>query len=218
VKASPAALAAFRRHTGLTEHRVLYVTPNTTVNIGYTFNGAAAKDRIHPEGVSARQLQRPHVQTAFAYERVYTGRGLFFLAIKQQPGPIHYRWINPEGEERHVLVCAAEPTPDLVGAISETARYLSRRESVWKVAFRGKLKEEVADQVLKSVDKFSHALTACDVIKYFVHGIGAEAGREKITLLLEGDPSGIKSFLNDQRISVGNAAPKVLAAALIALG
>lgn len=217
MRVSSAALAAFRRNTGLTEHRVLYVTPNTPVNIGYTFNPAAIKDRIHPEGVSARQLERPHVEANFAYERVYTGRSLFFLAVKQTPGPIHYRWIDPEGEERHVLVCATESTPDLVGAISETASHLRRRESVWKVAFRGKIKEEVADQVLRAVDKFAHALAACDVIKYFVYGVGREAGREQIALLLN-DPRAMKSFLSEHRINAGNAGPKVLTAALIALG
>lgn len=223
MRATNAALAAYRAETGDPEPIVRYILPHKPVVIGYAIREGMRANKLHADGVSARQLEQPHVEVKFSLVRASGNNGsngLYFLTIRQGPGSIRYRWTDPNGVEQIMFVCATQEVPDptLHKALANAKDYFERRKKIWSIAYRGKISETAADRVFNAVNKkLALAYLACDVARGAARTNGVAEGMETIRRL-QRDPAETVRFFTQLGISASrNAHPKILNGALAAL-
>lgn len=218
MRVSKEALRAFTLGTKISEPQVLYIAPRTPTIIGYAVYENWRKDTTHAENVSAKQLEQPHVATTVLHVRSNAGSALFFLTIKQDPGPIWYRWIDPRGAEHHMLVCATPPDDDLAGALVHTKNYLHRRQNIWRICHRGRIDEEAADRMFNAVGRrLSLAYSSCGVLRHTTKERGLVGGGEWIEQLRKDNEAAARLFAELNIPVKPQAYRKVLTGALAAL-
>ena len=220
MRATSAARAAYRAETGELEPVVWYILPHKPVVIGYAIREGMRANTLNADGVSARQLEHPHVEVKYSLVRANKNSGLYFLTIRQGPGSIRYRWTDPNGVEQILFVCATQavPDPDLYRALANAKDYFERRKKIWNIAYRGKISEAAAERVFNAVNKkLALAYLACDVARGAARTNGVADGIETIKRLQQNPAETVRFFTQLGISAHRNAYPTILNGALAAL-